>query len=85
MPILPKYLMGEYEASNYVTENLVTLILPQPATRPFSPEGLQSKNNTMKDPKENFLSEKFDKIISNIDDGCLIRCLNLSREKGSSA
>ena len=76
----------EYEASRYVTEDLVTLISNQEQDLSLlDTEQVDIKIKALKTAKDTFLSEKLNTIKSNIEDTSLIRCLDFGREKGSGA
>ena len=76
----------EYEASCIITEDLVNLILNQKQDLSLlDTELIEDKIKALKNAKNNFYTEKFEEIKSNIENITLKRCLEFSREKGSGA
>ena len=76
----------EYEASVKITEDLANLIFLQKQDLSlYNRQATAEKVKTLKAAKERYLSEKFEGIISTIEDASLVRCLMLNREKGAGA
>ena len=76
----------EYNASKAITQNLSNVILQQQQDISFYDQhGTAETIKRLKKEKEAFLNDKFDGIISSIDDQSLKRCLLLNRDKGTGS
>ena len=76
----------EYDASCIITENLSSLILQQQQDLTlYDAERTDEKIKSLKKAKERFLSEKFERLLEEIDDTQLKRCLKLNKSKGAGS
>ena len=76
----------EYEASFNITEDLSSLILMQEQDLSlYNRQATAEKVKILKAAKEKYLSEKFEEIISTVEDDTLARCLMLNKEKGAGS
>ena len=76
----------EYDASCIITENLSSLIFQQQQDLAFynTEETIQRIKNLQR-TKEDFLSDKFDRILEEINDSQMKRCMKLNKGKGAGS
>ena len=76
----------EYNASKIITENLASLILQQQQDISlYDAESTNEKIKNLKNEKERYLVEKFERICESIEDTQLRRCLHLNKGKGAGS